>query len=54
MLALLAPGVGMGGSSADAPPIAESVSGGRNRNRLPVSFYCLAPLLLLLEYAVGR
>jgi hypothetical protein len=41
MLALLAPGVGM-------------VSGGRNRNRLPVSFYCLAPLLLLLEYAVGR
>lgn len=56
MLALLAPGVGMGAS--DTPVvIGDSVSGGRYGVRRPVTMYSLAvlpALYVLLELLRGR
>ena len=53
MLALLVPGVGMGGSDEPAV-IATPVESGRHGVRRPVSIYCLVPaLLVLLEHLRG-
>jgi hypothetical protein len=57
ILHLLAPGVGMGGSEGEPPPVGESVSGGRYGVRRPVTMYSFAvlpALYVLMELFRGR